>query len=54
MAEPAHHVSNKYVNTLKWQLEKNGVNAQALGNEEMADMGGSAPLQHSSSLGVFM
>ncbi|DBA76154.1 TPA: hypothetical protein ACH3X1_009887 [Trebouxia sp. C0004] len=27
---------------------------EALGNEEMADMGGSAPLQHSSSLGVFM
>ncbi|KAA6418223.1 MAG: hypothetical protein FRX49_11732 [Trebouxia sp. A1-2] len=27
---------------------------EALGNEEMADMGGSAPLQHTSSLGVFM
>ncbi|DBB15234.1 TPA: hypothetical protein ACH3X3_004236 [Trebouxia sp. C0006] len=27
---------------------------EALGNEEMADMGGSAPLQHSSSLGLFM
>ena len=53
MAELAQHASPKHVNTLKRQLKK-WCDAQALGNEEMADMGGSAPLQHSSSLGVFM